>query len=106
MELLFESEFGTLKMIFSQPRPLQLSHLVTALLSSLIIDRQGREHNDFECLAANVGHVHHASQILRQVGIFSYKWQSLRWVLSSLASLKCLCHVSAQTAAHLGAIAF
>ena len=48
----------------------QLSHLVTALLSSLIIDRPGREHNDFECLAANVGHVHHASQILRQVGIF------------------------------------
>jgi hypothetical protein len=47
--------------------PFQLSHLVTALLSSLIIDRQGREHNDYDCLSVNVGHVQQASQILRQV---------------------------------------
>lgn len=48
------------------PKP-YLSHLVTALLSSLIIDRPNRDRNDFDCLSANVGHVQHASQILRQV---------------------------------------
>jgi transcription initiation factor TFIID subunit 6 len=63
------------------PKP-YLSHLVTALLSSLIVDRPGQQrnlssnqsgggmwngHND---LILNIDHVQHASRILRQVMFF------------------------------------
>ena len=51
------------------PKP-YLSHLVTALLSSLIVDRPGQQSHHYQqqmngCL--NVDHVQHASRILRQV---------------------------------------
>jgi hypothetical protein len=46
---------------------LQLSHLVTALLSSLITDRPGRERNDSSANVFKMDHVQHAAQILKHV---------------------------------------
>ena len=52
--------------------PFQLSHLVTALLSSLIVDRPGPPQQQQQAklhsnTIINVDHVQQASQILRQV---------------------------------------